>query len=85
MTKEEKQKVLDLRNQGMTYGEIAWATGIKRPTIVAMCQRTEKKIKKEAEAVLCLNCGEKIPKRKGCGRKAKFCCDECRLEWWGGT
>ncbi len=77
MTIEEKNKILKLRDEGKSYGEISTITGISRSSISSLLSRKADKINSET----CKNCGtilKMVPGKK----KKSFCCDSCRYEWW---
>ena len=76
MTKEEKQRVLQMRSEGMGYKAISRETGISTATIASFCRKSDPE-----PAETCLQCGAKLihtPHRK----KKKFCSDRCRMLWW---
>ena len=85
MTKEEKNRIADLREQGLGYTKIAQVLGISVNTIKSYCRRnpSPKQIPErivQSEHV-CKNCGVVVPQNPG--RKEKqFCCDKCRNQWW---
>lgn len=39
MTAQEKQTILDMRDQGKSYAEIARETGLARSTVSSFCQK----------------------------------------------
>ena len=39
MTAQEKQTILDMRNKGKSYAEIARETGMARSTVSSFCQK----------------------------------------------
>lgn len=72
MTKEE---VLNLRQQGMSYGQISSMSGMCRSTIASICQ-------KDARTEKCLWCGKTLKQVGGYHRLKKFCNGTCRLKYW---
>lgn len=78
MTDAQKQEILRLRNQGLTFTEIAEAQGLNRNTVKTYVSRFKKKLSLQTK---CLNCGDEI-EQKPKTRKKKFCCDACRIYYW---
>ena len=89
MNEKEKEQVIKLRAVGKGYRAISKTLGISANTIKSFCRR--KNINSDTackllemtsiETTFCDNCGreiKQIPKR----RKRRFCCDECRNQWW---
>jgi hypothetical protein len=75
MTNQEKAKVLDLRESGDTYRDIATLFGVSVNTIKSICRWADEK--KDC----CKNCGK--PFFDSAKRKNKiFCCEWCRRAWW---
>ncbi|MCI1244865.1 MAG: helix-turn-helix domain-containing protein [Bacilli bacterium] len=73
----DKQKILKLRSQGLSYAKIAEATGIPKGTVKWFLTKNAT----ERDEPKCKNCGK--PLKITPGKKAKqFCCDQCRWEWW---
>ena len=72
MTKEE---VLNLRQQGMSYGQISSMSGMCRSTVVTICKRNE-------NVDFCLWCGKRLHQKTGYHRLKKFCNGTCRLKYW---
>lgn len=91
MTNSEKEKIRELRMQGLGYGTVAKEMGMNLNTVKAYCRRHGPFEKKEAAPVekqdtvtgrtTCKNCGTKIMQIKG-RKEKKFCCDRCRNKWW---
>ena len=89
MTKEEKMAIIDMRQAGRSYGEMARELDMPVNTIKAFCHRYEiKKIevkealpKKKPRPETCKKCGEPLVQNKE-GRMRKFCSPECRKQWW---
>lgn len=73
-----KAKVLDMRNDGLSYAKISESMGLSINTIKSFLRRNETKCK---DTVLCKNCRKPLEKLSRNGMK-KFCCDSCRFEWW---
>ena len=87
MTNEQKQKIAELRNSGISYQKIGDMLGIPKDTVKTFCRRnnivsgcSDKAIPKET-AGICPECGKPIVQTPG--RKPKrFCSSECRQKWW---
>jgi endogenous inhibitor of DNA gyrase (YacG/DUF329 family) len=77
MKKQEIKAINEMRLQGKTPGEIAWALGISVNTVRSHIRRHP-----ELEGGKpCKNCGRPISTLPG--RKEKlFCSDRCRMIWW---
>lgn len=73
-----RERVVELRRRGNSYGDIAEATGTSRNTVKSICRRAS--ILDATDAVSgCEQCGVDLPE----GAKARrFCSTECRLAWW---
>ena len=77
MNETQKNKLIDLKNEGRSYKEMASALSVSEGTVKSFFSR--KKIKDEEIYVVCKNC--KIPLDKRSSNK-KFCSDLCRYKWW---
>lgn len=78
MTVEEKQKIINLRNDGYGYKRIAKELNLPLSSIRYIC---EKGMVYSSLSGNCKNCGKKISSIKGKKRKI-YCSDKCRLDWW---
>lgn len=91
MTVDEKEKIKELRLEGMGYKAIATLLGLSRDSVRGFCKRNgiegdscvvalnvEEKIKRN---VLCICCEKPIKQRRQ-GRTRRFCSDGCRRKWW---
>lgn len=76
MISEKTQKVLALRERGMSYNDISAATGIPVGTVRSYCNRYP-----SADISLCLKCGTPV-KQTAHRKQKKFCSDACRMAWW---
>lgn len=75
MRVKEKKQSKELREQGLSYREIANQLGMNLSTVKAHCLRHNIKSHR------CLQCGEVVvqnPHKK----EKKFCSDKCRMKWW---
>lgn len=71
---EGKSKVLELREGGMTYGQIAKELDMTIGTVKSICSRAK------APEGRCKECGKPIRQTAG-KRKKVFCSDVCRWKW----
>lgn len=82
MTDIQKYKVLDLREKGLSYSEIAKRINVSINTVKSFCRRNNlKESKKEKSKARCEYCNAEIhqnPLRK----KKRFCSDKCRSLRW---
>jgi endogenous inhibitor of DNA gyrase (YacG/DUF329 family) len=76
MTIPEKNKILALRRQGLTYRQIGLELGLSMNTVKSFCRR------EEAKKAVCKNCGKALIQRHG-QKPRTFCDDYCRENWWG--
>lgn len=91
MTEQVKEKIKELRLEGMGYKAIATMLGISRDSIRGFCKRNGLEgnssvvalntIEKIKNNLLCACC-EKPIKQKQKGRTRRFCSEECRRKWW---
>lgn len=84
MTEEQKNRIAELRGQGVPFNKIAKQLDLNRDTIKSYCRRYGIGIDEDSvdkDITHCKNCGAKIiqpPKKK----KKIFCCNKCRNAWW---
>ena len=75
-----RQRVVELRRRGISYGEIADATGVSRNTVKSICRRaTEPTAEHPVDSAVCEWCGCDLTEG---GSARRFCSTECRLFWW---
>ena len=74
MTKEEKLRILELRDKGLSYGNIAKEMGMNKSTV----QMFILSIKDNA---VCKCCGASIVQRPKVKKKI-FCDVRCKNKWW---
>lgn len=86
MTNEQKEKIIEFREQGYGYSSIASALGLTKNQVSAFCRRNRLSGEKGSGDALsvtdvCRNCGKPLtqPIKK---KPIKFCCKECRTAWW---
>lgn len=74
MNHSEKQEVLNLRDEGKSYREIASILSVSENTIKSFFKRTK-------ESLVCKNCNKKLSILEK--RKPKiFCSDNFRIAFW---
>lgn len=83
----QKEQAMILRARGMGYGTIALTTGLKKEAVRYLCRDIEAPEDSGlAEAMkngtACMYCGAELPKQEGVGRKAHYCGNSCRREYW---
>ena len=78
MTTVEKNKVYELREQGLGYKAIAKALSLTPSAVRYVCTAKEQE---DTLAGVCKNCGLKIRSIQG-RKKRVFCSDKCRMMWW---
>lgn len=67
--------IMSLRNNGLTFSQIADKLDMSVNTVKSVCRREAEKKK------CCRNCGQLLRQNKE-GRPRSFCCDKCRILWW---
>lgn len=80
MTDQQKEKMKELRAQGMGYKLIAKTLCIPIGTVTSFFNR----LSQTKNIGVCQNCGVKIRQTKG-HRQKKFCNEKCRYEWRKGN
>ena len=85
-------KIPELRASGMGYKAIAYVLGLSRDTVRGFLQKVwskrkcrgyaEKTWNSKLKTECCALTVQSLLNPKHHGRKRKFCCDECRREWW---
>ncbi|MGJ9482084.1 helix-turn-helix domain-containing protein [Actinotignum sp. GS-2025e] len=77
-----RERVVELRRRGDSYGQIATSLGMSRNTVKSICRRADITTAPAARcepATTCEHCNGHI-EAAIVGRR--FCCDACRLAWW---
>lgn len=79
----QKQAIINLRVQGLTYAEIAAIMEISPNTVKSYCQRHNAKPQKMKPLPenTCKNCGKPLEQKNGT-KKRTFCSNKCRYDWW---
>lgn len=81
MTSEQKTRIRELRQNGVSYSTIAEMISLNRETIKSYCRRIGMYTKKPMKGDICRNCGVRIIQNPK-ARKKVFCSAECRIAWW---
>ena len=77
-------KIFALRIGGYTLSRIHELTGINKETIKSRCRRAglTGNYSRSINSNFCKGCGKPLEHLPG-KKKKEFCCDQCRLDWWG--
>jgi len=88
MTHQQKETIIQMRREGISYSKISLVLGISENTVKSFCRRKHisggrradrRKAGENPDA--CKNCGNPlIPRVKG--QPKKFCSEACRRNWW---
>lgn len=82
LSETTKQRVLELRRRGASYGQIAAEVEVSRNTVKSICRRaaivTDQPNEQPAVGC-CDHCQTRLPMVTS-GRR--FCSTTCRLAWW---
>lgn len=91
MTEHQAETIRKLRRQGVGYQTIGNAVGLTRDAVRSYCKNhglngipeiMQLNMQEQAKLGLaCANCGFKLKKQNN-GRPRRFCCRECREEYW---
>lgn len=81
MTDLQKNQIISMRKQSITYAAISDALGIPVNTIKTFCRRNGMTKENNRDKAVCKNCGCKITNTPG-ARPRLFCSDHCRQVWW---
>lgn len=76
MTSQEKNKIMELSEQGLGYSKIATMLGLPVNTVKSYIHR-----QRNAKNGVCLLCGAKLKVTPGV-KPRRFCSDVCRMQWW---
>ena len=75
MTKTEKNTILEMRAEGITYKTIADKLGMSLGSVKMFVSRH-----KHEDDRRCERCGKQLP--KGAGTSQRFCSPKCKNDWW---
>ena len=85
MTLKEREEILHLRFEGMSYTQISDKLRISRNTVKSICQRMgiqpAEVIGENHDADHCKLCGAALVQNVT-GKRKQFCSDLCRRTWW---
>lgn len=88
MTKDQKEKIQEMRQDGQSYLQIASTLGISENTIKSYCRRNNLRTTVSAKPKIemeihtcCKHCGKSLTQGTK-GQPKKFCSEECRRLWW---
>lgn len=76
MTTTDKNQIIKLREEGLSFGEIAKRLGMSRSSVSTIYRRAQ-----EQHVDRCKCCGLVIKQTAG-HRQRLFCSDKCRIRWW---
>ncbi|MBR2735371.1 MAG: RNA polymerase subunit sigma-70, partial [Clostridia bacterium] len=77
MNEVQKEELINLKNEGRSYKEMASALFVSEGAIKSFFRR--EKLKTEGSHAICKNCGTSLGIISG---NKKFCSDSCRYKWW---
>jgi len=77
MTEQEKNIIMELRKQGLSFNDIAHKLSISVNTVKSFYRRSSS----TNNQGVCAYCGNILMQTKG-KRKKRFCTDKCRMLWW---
>ena len=88
MTDEQKARLVDLRNQGYGYANIANAIGASKDSVRSYCRnhglagtKASDNSRMKIRVDICPQCGHAVPQKPGI-KRIRFCSAKCRQEWW---
>lgn len=88
MTHEQKQRIEDMRWQGLSCSRIAGFLGLSVGAVKAHCWRhnlpvcnASKTAENGKQRTRCRQCGKLLEQTPKCKPKI-FCSDQCRFAWW---
>lgn len=81
LTSHTKERIIELRRRGLTFGQIAEEVGGSRNTVKSLCRRLGIEPETKTPAASnnrCEQCDNTFDVKAG----KRFCSTECRLKWW---
>lgn len=86
MTRTPKEKIIRLRNEGLSYSKIAAALCISENTVKSFCRRNNlggiaAAIPDKQDRRFCRQCRKALSSSPQ-SRTKRFCSDRCRMTWW---
>lgn len=88
ITPLQKEQAKILRARGMSLGKTASWTGLTKNVVSKLCKDihpVEEAVDLEEKmrgGIACMYCGADLPHQEGVGRKAHYCGNDCRREYW---
>ena len=79
MTKTQKDKIIEMRKEEITYSAISEELNIPVSTIKTFCRRNN--MTRNTKKGVCKNCG-KVITQKIITKPRMFCCEKCKKDWW---
>lgn len=76
MTSQQKARLLEMRQAGLSFAQISADLGISKNTLKSFCRRVDATID-TAATTACACCGNPF----AVGGKRRFCSDGCRYAW----
>lgn len=84
----QRERIIQLREAGLSYAGIGQTLALSENTVKSYCQRNNLggslKVSlsdDEVSQAHCINCGTLLNQMAG-HRAKKFCSDRCRMAWW---
>jgi len=86
MTRTPKEKITQLRSEGLSYSKIAAAISISENTVKSFCRRNNlggiaAANPDKQDGRCCRQCGKVLSPSSQLKTK-RFCSDRCRMAWW---
>ena len=86
MNQQQKEKIIKMRRDGLSYSKISTALGISENTVKSFCRRNNlgsanKEFFFQRDGILCRQCRTPLIQTAGVKQK-RFCSDKCRMAWW---
>ena len=83
MNDAQRQKIIQLRQAGQSFAQIADKVCLPKSTVKSFCYRhtaSADDVKQEPRSTFCPQCGKPLPNRRF--KPRRFCSDECRAKYW---
>lgn len=90
MNADDKNRIVELRKNGIGYGKIAQILGLNENSVKTYCRRnglTGTVVMPQESTLpgtiqrICKQCGASFQQYPG-HREKMFCCVDCRTKWW---
>ena len=79
MTRYQEGRILCMREQGVSYGQIASTLDVPLNTVKSFCRRRNICAETGGAEPRCAYCGKVMPQA---GKRKKYCSYTCRMRWW---